>query len=599
MFLTPAVDRHASLPLLEGSLTFIALAAAFCWPRLASGPFSKIERLFSRLARRQGLAVFATGLTALLLRLAILPLCPIPIPFVPDDFSFLLSSDTFAHGRLTNPTPAMWMHFETIHVSMNPTYMSMYFPSNGLVLALGKALFGQPWYGLLLVSALMCAALCWMLQAWLPPTWALLGGAIAIVHLSLFSYWINSYHSAGLIAALGGALVLGALPRLTKRKTLRHIDGILMAAGIALLLTTRPFDGLLLCLPVAFVLGRWALFGKNRPAPAVLLRQAALPLMLVLAAGSWLAYYDYRAFGSPTTLPYTVNRQTYAMAPYFVWQKARPEPVYRHAVLRKFYYEGELDALKQYKTPVRAIADTLKKFTVGTLFFSGFAFLPLVFALGLVLRDRRTRFLVLCVAILIAGLGIQYFLIPHYMAVFTAAFLAIALQAMRHLRQWKPEGKPVGMTLVRLMVAVCLVMAGVRTFAAPLHMEQPQWPASKWNCSWFGPAQFGNQRAQLAASLEKLSGKQLVIVRYSASHNPFDEWVYNSADIDGSKVIWARDMDPEHNSELLNYYKDRHIWLVEPDVDPTVVTSYSVPGAQLAATKQDRPTQIDPARRAQ
>jgi hypothetical protein len=51
--------------------------------------------------------------------------------FLPDDFSFLLAGDTFAHGRLTNPTPAMWTHFETIHITMQPTYQSMYFPGRG------------------------------------------------------------------------------------------------------------------------------------------------------------------------------------------------------------------------------------------------------------------------------------------------------------------------------------------------------------------------------------------------------------------------------------------------------------------------------------
>jgi hypothetical protein len=154
---------------------------------------AQIERAFRWLARRPSLAVAAVGLTELLLRLAILPLCPIPEPFVPDGFSFLLAANTFASGRLTNPTPAMWTHFESFHITMQPTYMSMYFPAQGLILAAGKVLLGHPWFGLLLVTALMCAAICWMLQAWLPPCWALLGGMLAVLHLGLFSYWINTY----------------------------------------------------------------------------------------------------------------------------------------------------------------------------------------------------------------------------------------------------------------------------------------------------------------------------------------------------------------------------------------------------------------------
>ena len=588
LLLSPA-KNDVTLSLIEGSLTAIAVGIVFCWPKIGSSWFSRIERSFSKLAHRKGLAVLTVGLTALLLRLAILPLCPIPLPFVPDDFSFLLSADTFAHGRLANPTPVMWIHFESIHITMLPTYMSMYFPTQGLFMAASQVILGCPWYGLLLASALMCAAICWMLQAWLPPTWALLGGFLAVLRLGLFTYWINTYHSGGLIAALGGALVLGALPRLTKAKSVRHRDALLLAAGIALLATTRPYEGFLLCFPVAVVLVRWLLVGKNRPAPAVFLRHAALPLALLIAAGSWMAYYDYRAFGKPTTLPYTVDRQEYAMAPYFVWQHARPEPAYRHAVMREFYYRGELAELRNYRTPSRALFETFLKVVRITLFFSGIVLLPYLFFLRRVVLDRRIRFLVLGILVLSAGMAIQFFLIPHYVAPFTAAFLVIGLQAMRHMRVWKPEGKPVGLALVRLTMTLCVVMAALRLFAVPLHLNIPEWPASNWNFQWYGPLHFGTARAQVADSLQHLPGKQLVLVRYSPKHDPFDEWVYNSADIDASKVIWAREMGTGNNSiqnsdlnkELIDYYKDRQVWLVEPDAASPHISPYSLSG-QLA-----------------
>jgi hypothetical protein len=43
---------------------------------------------------------------------------------------------------------------------------------------------------------------------------------------------------------------------------------------------------------------------------------------------------------------------------------------------------------------------------------------------------------------------IQVFLLPHYFAPFTAAFDAIGLQAMRHLRLWKPQGRQAGLMSV-------------------------------------------------------------------------------------------------------------------------------------------------------
>jgi hypothetical protein len=498
------------------------------------------------------------------------------LPFAPDDFSFLLAADTFAHGRLTNPTPAMWTHLETIHITMQPTYMSMYFPAQGLLLAAGKVLFGHPWYGLLIASALMCASICWMLQAWLPATWALLGGIIAVVHLGLFSYWINTYHAAGSIGALGGALVLGALPRLMRTSRFRY--GLLLAVGIVLIAVTRPYEGVLLCLPVAAMLGHWIFAGKNRPGIRVLVMRAAFPLALIVAAGAWMGYYDYRAFGSPFTLPYTVDRATYAMAPYFVWQSPRPEPAYRHAAMRSFYHVGELNFFSKIHSPSGFLPNTLLKVWIGLVFLTGAALLPPLIMLRRTLLDRRIRFLVLCVLVLMVGMVIQIYLLPHYLAPFTAAFYALGLQAMRHLRLWNPEGKPVGVTIVRLMVMLCFLMVGMRLYAGPLHLALPEWPASNWNFNWFGPDHFGTEHARVENDLDRLPGKQLVIVRYSSMHNPFEEWVYNAADIDGSKVVWAREMDDAANLELMRYYKDRNVWLVQPDSPVAKVTPYLRPG---------------------
>src|SRR5580692_8782133 len=276
---TPNPASAPSLMLIEAGLTAIVVAAAFALPRLGSPVFLRIEQAFARLAQKKHLSVMVVGASALLLRLAILPICPIPLPFVQDDFSFLLAANTFALGRLTNPTPALWTHFESIQITLQPTYTSMYFPAQGLILAAGKVIFGHPWFGLLCVNAIMCAALCWMLQAWLPPGWALLGGVIAVLRIGLFSYWINTYSGGGSIAALGAALLLGALPRFVRSPRLRY--SLLMAVGLSVLALSRPYEGLILCFPVAFVLGRWIFMGKNRPTAGLLFRLAALPLALV------------------------------------------------------------------------------------------------------------------------------------------------------------------------------------------------------------------------------------------------------------------------------------------------------------------------------
>src|SRR4051812_2921904 len=214
MLASPETATGPSLQVIEAGFTLVTVALALCFPRTASGLFSRLESVLGRLARKRALCVFLAGATACTLRLLLLPLSPIPQPDITDDFSFLLAADTFAQGRLTNATPAMWTHFESFHITLKPTYMSMYFPAQGMVMAAGTILAGHPWWGIWASCGLMCAAICWMLQGWLPPGWALLGGMLAVVRLALFSYWINSYTGAGATAALGGALVLGAVPRI-------------------------------------------------------------------------------------------------------------------------------------------------------------------------------------------------------------------------------------------------------------------------------------------------------------------------------------------------------------------------------------------------
>ena len=574
MVLPSPPDNAPSLILIEGSLTAIAIAISFCFPKLGSAWFSRIERAFRQLARRKSLSVAVVGLTAFFLRLALLPMCPIPLPFVPDDFSFLLAADTFASGRLTNPTPTMWPNLESIHVTMQPTYMSMYFPAQGLVLAAGKVLTGHPWFGNLVVTALMCASICWMLQAWLPPAWALLGGMLAILRLGLFSYWINTYFGAGSIVALGGALLLGGLPRFIKNARFR--DAFWMAIGVVLLMISRPYDGMLLCIPVACYVVWWMFFGKNRPAPAVLFRRTAAPLALIIAGAAWMAYYDYRLYGDPLTPSYSVNRAQYAMAPYFVWQSKRPEPAYKHKVIRDFYYLDELDSFNKIHSLSGFIPQTFLKAVRGILFYSGVVLLVPLIMVRRVFLDRRLRFLILCVFVVVAGQLVEIFLIPHYLAPLTAGFYAIGLQAMRHLRFWAPGGEPVGITLQRLLVTLCVFLAVLRAAAEPLHLAIPIWP-SAGAAEWYGPGISGTERAKIESDLEHLTGKQLAIVRYAPGHNPLDEWVYNAADIDNSKVVWAWDMDDTNNQKLIRYYKDRTVWLIEPDTMPASVSRYTVP----------------------
>lgn len=544
--------------LIEISLAVLALFVGLALPSAGVSFFERVEKWGWALARKKTTSIVCIGLAAPLIRLAALPWAPIPLPAIHDEFSFLLAGDTFASGRLANPTHPMWVHFETFHVDQKPTYMSMYPPAQGMFLALGKVLFGHPWFGVCVSVGLMCAAITWMLYGWLPPGWAFLGGVIAVSRLGITSYFMNSYWG-GAPAALGGALVLGALPRLRRRP--RAGMAAILAIGLAILANSRPFEGLLVGIPVLVSLLVW-FCGRHAMPLRALLARVAVPIsaLLVITALS-MGYYNWRVFGNPLTMPYQVNRAAYAVSPVFIWESPYREPVYRHKVLHDFFVHSELAAFEKARTPAGFLDENAKKL-LFLLFFYGTptAAIAAIMFPG-VLRDRHIRILLWIGVFFLTGSLVNAFFHGHYFAPVASLFYAVLLQSMRHLRLWKPGRQPVGLFMVRAIPAVCFLICGLQLFCMPLTTTT------------------GLARAEMQRRLEQIPGRHLVIVRYAAERDPDPmhsfEWVFNAADIDAARVVWARDMGPRDNAELIEYFKDRSVWLLEPDKSSVQIQLYS------------------------
>jgi hypothetical protein len=354
-----------------------------------------------------------------------------------------------------------------------------------------------------------------------------------------------------------------------------------MAAGMAILASSRPYEGLLISVPVCALIG-WSMW-RQKPALAIVTTRFACAAVILIGTICFMGYYNHRLYGSAFTPPYKVNRDTYAVAPHFLWQSAKPEPVYRHRVLWNFYAGpdplAEMSWFREEKQSAAGLINVAaKKFSGWTFFYLNFALAPTLIALPWVLRDRRMRPVLAISGLFVAGMAVETWFLPHYAAASTVLLYILLMQCMRHLRLWSPAGS----FLVRATPILCVALAAARMAAQPLNLTLPDDVHAIQ--SWYGSRPIGLERARIVSDLKSREGRQLAIVRYVPDHL-YPEWVYNAADIDHSKVVWAREMDAANTRQLLAYYKDRTAWLVEPDQNPPKVSPY--PARELLKSVPD------------
>ena len=555
------------------------VAAGLLFPRFRVEALRKAERAFTRFASHRTQALIYVGTLPLIVRLALLPVLGIPEPRVADEFGYLLLADTFASGRLTSPTHPFWKHFEAAYIFHQPTYTSKYPVAPAVLMALAKFLGAHPWFGVWFGAGLMCATICWMLQGWLPPKWALLGGLLAVGRFTTVSPWMNNYWG-GATAAIGGALVLGALPRIMKRQ--RYPDTLLFALGLGILSQSRPFEGALFSLPAAGMLGFW-LLKEKRVAMRVRLTRVALPLAAAVAVlGAATMLYQWRVTGNPLLSPYLHHQQIYGTPQTMFWQPPAPETPAVH------HYQDLADVFQwQFKAHEKGFSWSAEGERLGEFwqfYLQPLLTLPLLL-LPLVLRNGRMRLLFLCALALLAGNAMYPFFYPHYAAPLCGLIILLVVCGMRHLRLLRYRSKPVGAAMVPGLLFAIAVSAAVTNAG---NLLRPRFVTST-----------ATPRGQVLQRLKERGGKHLVLVRYSPHHD-FD-WgvVYNDADIDRSPVVWAHSLDRGRNQALAKYYADREAWLFNPDESASSLVPfgdkpYVSAVASGASRHEDTPEGVSP-----
>jgi len=557
------LSRRTVLYPIEAGLLVLAIVLFVVFGKRRA-PFGRFREHYEAFARRKTLSVFCVfclGLLGHLLEINYV----VPAPGFHDEFSHLLAADTFASGRLTNPPHAMRYFFESIHILVEPTYMSMYPPGQGMALAAGILLGGKAIYGVWLSVALCCASICWMLQGWTKPTWALTGGLIAVGRIGWFSYWAHSYWG-GAVPAMAGALLLGAVPRLLRRPTQR--TGCIFVAGALLLANTRLYEGTVMIATVILWLLLTLVRSLRGPLSGWLLKHARPAALLLVVGVGWTAFYNWTITRSPLRPPYVENRARYETYGSFTWQAPNETRVYNHEVIGRFYRETE-----RYPEIYPYWHLQLEKPVIVWFFFLGPALtLPFIFSLGSVARPGLRLMWLLIAVVWLAHMAVWWRLQPHYAAPLTGVVYVLCADGFRRLAIWRRSRRRAGLQIKRAVLATCAAMILLRIAAPAMGMPVFQEQTMPWYSYGLG-ANFN--RSKMEQRLTEMGGKHLILVQYSPNHSPEVEWVYNRADIDGAPVVWARFVpDRVHLQQLLNYFQDRRIWIVFPDQRPNQIFDF-------------------------
>lgn len=482
----------------------------------------------------------ALALLTLAVRLALLPLSPIPLPRVHDEFSYLLAADTFAHGRLTNPTPPAPESIETFHVLVRPTYMSKYPVAQGLVLAAGQVLFGHPWWGVLLSAAAMSAAVFWGLRGWLPRRWALLGGLAAALRYGAADYFVDSYWG-GAAAAAGGALVFGAAGRLLSRggpRTHPVRNGLLFGVGGAVLLHSRPWEGFLFCVPFAVAILVRASRRGSRAAAARALAAALLPLVLAIG---FLLHDAARVTGSPWKLPANAYAEQYGARSMFLFGRDAPPPPSRARVFREWKPGVYSPVTGRFAADwAGSVALWLVRIRILSAAWGA------AIAVAVLSRGGRFRIPIAALAFFTAGIGLQRLQFLHYVAPALALFVALLAAALREAILRAGRAAPPLVAACFVLVTAVFGARAVSTAARPT-----------------------DRVASLRRSVEDVlgakDGTHAVAVRVAADHDVHAEYVFNGADPARGKIVWLHDPPEAGRAAVAAAFPGRRFWLFEPD----------------------------------
>ena len=382
---------------------------------------------------------------------------------------------------------------------------------------------------------------------------------------------MNSYYG-GSVAALGGASFSERCHDFGKNQM--YGSRLILAAGLLILANSRPLEGFLLSLPVlvsvAVILvenGKLDWRGTVRttlPAAALLAGGGCVDALLRLAR-------DRERPGHAIPLKL---QNTYHITKPFFFQKPNPVPNYRHQSMRTFYVNQELPGLLISKYSLAGLARfRIADYYAFYLWPFSLAVIPCLYAMC----RNNFRLALISLGLVAADILAQVWPPqPHYAAPALGAVFLIIFFSLRYFRNSGSRYTVWGSRAVAMVLALWMFSPIAECLWDPYKLSPVLNPAFAAKTGQVVPMPLEIQRERIQSALEARGGKHLVIVHYRRFDDPGIDWVFNGADVDGSNIIWARDMGYPKNAELLNYYPDRQAWYVEHDDPIAMLLPYNL-----------------------
>ncbi len=461
-----------------------------------------------------------------------------PFPIIFDEFAYLFMAETFASGRVCNPPYPNSIFFETFQLIQEPCLIGKFLPLNGLVLSLGLIFNLNPLTGMILVHALACVALHWMVERWFDLKIANWVSILFVLHPNIRMEWVLSYWG-GLVPMLGSFLVFGSILKTQSKQFIFFILGALI------LLASRPFEGSVILAVLFFFLLFYKIIQQKFS------KLVSIYLIIGLIFTLLLGAYNHATTGKFYQLPYLVYEQSYAIARPFILQKPIEQISYNHQNMETFY-RNEFQATTRRTSNFSNYLDfSFKKLGSYLTFYLTAAFFIFLFFLRKSIFSCKGKLLVsLIFPIYFLGIFPVQFATLHYSAPFAGLIFLFLGFGFKGLTEAKLK-KPLRNFLV--VIFVCCFTA-----------EQFYYIRRNLNIRSHGTTAHINQQ------LAKLSTNQqedLVFFKYGKRYNPALDSVYNSPNLDSQDVIRARYISPNKNQQLINYYPARKVWILEIDTE--------------------------------